>query len=189
MDHFYQSTELLNEPSMFTASKLYQMGVINCRENGTVIEIGSWVGQGIAFLAVEAENANKNISVISIDAFLGNVCSGEFYGKNAQWKVFKRNLAPVWKDLYVIKSRSHLAARFFADNSVDFVFIDADHSLKAVRLDLAAWWPKVCSGGIFSGHDYRRPPVKQALDEFTTKNNIRYKIGTPVENIWYIFKE
>lgn len=189
MNHFYQNTELLSENSMFTASKLYQMGVTNCRENGTVIEVGSWVGQGLAFLAVEAANVTKNISVISIDAFLGNPYSGEIERKDTQWEVFRRNLASVWKDLFVIKSRSHLAAEFFADDSVDFVFIDADHSLEAVRLDLAAWWPKVCSGGIFSGHDYRHPPVKQALDEFTTKNNIQYKTGTPVENTWYIFKE
>ena len=42
----------------------------------------------------------------------------------------------------------------FPDGSVDFCFIDADHTPKGVRRDMTAWWPKVRAGGLLGGHDY-----------------------------------
>ena len=39
------------------------------------------------------------------------------------------------------------------DGSLDFVFIDADHTEAGVRRDIGAWAPKVRSGGMILGHD------------------------------------
>lgn len=61
------------------------------------------------------------------------------------------------------------AAATFADQSLDFVYIDGDHSLKGCRRDLEAWWPKVRPGGVIAGHDYYdKPPfqVRSALCGF-----------------------
>lgn len=46
------------------------------------------------------------------------------------------------------------AARQFENGSLDFVYIDANHSLQHVIQDLEAWVPKVRSGGIVAGHDF-----------------------------------
>lgn len=46
------------------------------------------------------------------------------------------------------------AAAHFADESLDFVYLDANHSYLAVRADLRAWYPKVKVGGLLCGHDY-----------------------------------
>ena len=46
------------------------------------------------------------------------------------------------------------AARLIEDESLDFVFIDGDHSFDGTLADIEAWWPKVKVGGIVSGHDY-----------------------------------
>ena len=48
------------------------------------------------------------------------------------------------------------AAVAFNDRSLDFVYIDGNHSLPYVVSDLHAWVPKVCKGGIVAGHDYIR---------------------------------
>jgi hypothetical protein len=60
-----------------------------------------------------------------------------------------------------------------ADASLDFAFIDADHTYAAVRADVRAWWPKVRPGGVLTGHDYgaRRDlkgswGVRRAVDEW-----------------------
>lgn len=45
------------------------------------------------------------------------------------------------------------AATHFENNSLDLVFIDADHG-DAVSLDFDAWEPKLRQGGILSGHDF-----------------------------------
>jgi predicted O-methyltransferase YrrM len=52
---------------------------------------------------------------------------------------------------------------------IDFLYIDADHSYEAVRVDLNAWWPHLIKGGLICGDDYDdpvSPGVKRAWDEF-----------------------
>lgn len=59
------------------------------------------------------------------------------------------------------------AARAVEDASLDFVFIDADHSYESVKEDIEHWEPKVRKGGWVGGHDYNRqwPGVVRAVDE------------------------
>lgn len=54
----------------------------------------------------------------------------------------------------VIKAFSVEAANQVENGSLDFVYIDADHSYKGVMEDLKAWFPKVRKGGAIGGHDY-----------------------------------
>jgi len=49
--------------------------------------------------------------------------------------------------------------------SLDFVFIDADHTEAGVRRDIEAWVPKVRKGGMILGHDLSWPTVKKVIDE------------------------
>jgi hypothetical protein len=48
------------------------------------------------------------------------------------------------------------ALTYFGDNSLDFVYIDANHSFDYVMMDIINWSRKVRSGGTISGHDYYR---------------------------------
>ncbi len=41
-----------------------------------------------------------------------------------------------------------------ADQSLDFVYLDARHDFQGVFSDLIAWWPKLRIGGVIAGHDY-----------------------------------
>jgi uncharacterized Rossmann fold enzyme len=70
----------------------------------------------------------------------------------------------------VIRKSSLEASSHFADQSLDFVFLDADHSYESVKKDIEAWLPKIKSGGWISGHDYDNIAwptwgVKKAVDE------------------------
>jgi hypothetical protein len=70
----------------------------------------------------------------------------------------------------IIRKASLEAAKDIADGSLDFVFIDADHSYEGCKADIAAWMPKLKPGGLLSGHDYDHPDfekfgVKRAVDE------------------------
>ena len=70
------------------------------------------------------------------------------------------------------------AAAEVADDSLQFVYIDANHSYDAVLEDLAAWSPKVQPGGIIAGHDYRiftnKPTIHvvEAVHTFTRAHEI-----------------
>lgn len=47
-------------------------------------------------------------------------------------------------------------AQTFADGSLDFVYVDANHDLPNTIADIHAWLPKIRKGGIIAGHDYIR---------------------------------
>ncbi len=57
-------------------------------------------------------------------------------------------------DYTIIKKYSVDALKDFEDNSLDFVYIDANHTLPYVVADIFGWEKKVRRGGIISGHDY-----------------------------------
>jgi hypothetical protein len=43
-----------------------------------------------------------------------------------------------------------------ADGELDFAYIDADHTLKGIAIDLIRVWPKVRTGGFLGGDDFTR---------------------------------
>lgn len=65
----------------------------------------------------------------------------------------KQILAP-YPTCTVIRKTSMEAVTDFADESLDFVYIDANHEFRYIAEDLAEWTKKVRHGGIVSGHDY-----------------------------------
>ncbi|KKT37763.1 MAG: hypothetical protein UW26_C0025G0002 [Candidatus Collierbacteria bacterium GW2011_GWF1_44_12] len=54
----------------------------------------------------------------------------------------------------LIKDWSHEAVKQFADESLDFVYIDGNHSFEHTVQDIALWSKKVKKGGIVYGHDF-----------------------------------
>jgi len=54
----------------------------------------------------------------------------------------------------MVRATSEIAADMFQDESLDFIFIDANHAYDFVVEDISLWFPKLKKGGIFSGHDY-----------------------------------
>jgi hypothetical protein len=71
----------------------------------------------------------------------------------------------------IVRDWSDKAVNRFFDESIDFLYLDANHSYDACKQDLEMWYPKIKSGGIFAGHDYCNGDgvghgVKKAVDEF-----------------------
>lgn len=56
------------------------------------------------------------------------------------------------------------AARIVPDDSLDFVFIDGDHTVRGCSTDIEAWVPKVRATGYVCGHDHQYPLVRETLD-------------------------
>lgn len=59
-------------------------------------------------------------------------------------------------DAILVRAYSADAAKQFKKDSLDFVYIDANHSLPFVIQDIFLWSDKVRPGGIVAGHDYIR---------------------------------
>ncbi len=113
----------------------------------------------------------------SVYAKYGNT---SFYDElQVAYKEAQERLAPY--NCEIIKQFSKDAVGRFKDESLDFVFIDANHSYDYVKQDIELWTPKVRKGGIVSGHDYyvgksKKMGVIKAVDEFTEKNNYKLEI-------------
>jgi len=96
-----------------------------------------------------------------------------------------------------VYKRSHAAVKQFDDNFFDFIYIDAGHAYEQVKVDLLMWYPKLKSGGLFAGHDYRPDGryntgpygVKKAVDEFAKKNNVEIELTDEGNaTTWYFLK-
>lgn len=79
----------------------------------------------------------------------------------------------------IIKGLTWEAASHVADASLDFVFIDADHSEVGCRRDIEAWLPKIRPDGFICGHDAQWDGVKAAIDDLVPG----YEIGPNV--VWF----
>jgi len=65
----------------------------------------------------------------------------------------KQRLAP-YPNSTIIRKTSMEAVTDFANESLDFVYIDANHEFRYIAEDLVEWTKRVKKGGIVSGHDY-----------------------------------
>jgi len=72
-----------------------------------------------------------------------------------------------------IKEKSVVAAEYIADESLDFVYIDGNHSYDSVVEDILLYYHKIKKGGMLSGHDYDYESVKKAVNEFTEGYGLR----------------
>lgn len=71
------------------------------------------------------------------------------------------------------------ATKDFEDNSLDFVYIDGNHSYESALEDITEWSKKVRPGGIVSGHDFRWNrgsliKVVEAVTYYTNAHNISF---------------
>lgn len=100
-------------------------------------------------------------------------CAGLSASEAASNRALARTVAERYpKRSVVLEMASVAAAAKINDASMDFVFLDADHSYEGLKADIAAWLPKVKPDGWICGHDYRNhmeqfdfSGVDRAVDE------------------------
>ncbi len=183
MNHFYEGIVGFAD----NCRDLYKEEVSLAQDGDVFVEVGVCLGRSLSFLVVEVINSGKDITVFGVDHWEGdgslhnNPDMVRTLGNN--WKsagdlmydTCVKNLQPVINRVSLIRECSWEAAVNFKDGSVAFAFIDADHGYESVKNDLAAWWPKIKSGGTLAGDDYVScwSSVIKAVDEFVEKHNLK----------------
>lgn len=164
MKHYYQGVA-----GWFDWEDVYEEAVRTAPRGATLVEVGCWEGKSLSFLCVEAVNANRDLRVVGVDHFRGNLNEGWMNDQARDYPIeqkcrdnCRRAGLPGFR---LIAKPSVEAAREFADGSVHFVFIDGSHDGPSVKADLEAWRPKVAPGGWMAGHDWAYMGVNWAVRE------------------------
>ena len=59
-----------------------------------------------------------------------------------------------FENVEIIKTTSYGATKIFTDESLDWIYLDANHDEQSVYIDLCTWQPKIKMGGYIIGHDF-----------------------------------
>jgi len=119
---------------------------------------------------------NPNIELYSIDPWFTGGRVGHRRERHMRRAIKK--LAPF--AVTIIRKTSMEALADFEDGSLDFAFIDGNHTFDYVAPDIIFWSKKVRSGGMIGVHDYHRHRwggVIEAVNAYTFCHNI---------NPWYV---
>src|SRR3990167_18165 len=103
--------------------------------------------------------ANPQAMIYSVDTWIPSAYEPNTY-VNEEQEYFDKNFNETrdrlskYKNCTIVRKTSEDALKEFADNSLDFVYIDANHDFPNFVFDLHNWLKKIRPGGIISGHDY-----------------------------------
>lgn len=171
LPHYYENIQ-----GWFDFQEIYLDMINKCSKDevSRFVEVGSWLGKSASFMGVEIKNTIKPIEFFCVDLWEfteNDPYYSEFFSKlgNDIYTLFLDNMqkSGIADIVTPMRLDSITASTRFQDNSLDFVFIDANHHYEFVKKDIEAWFPKVKTGGYIGGHDYRKD-VKVAVDEFFT---------------------
>lgn len=154
-------------------------------------KVGVEVGVAGGWYSNQIMKRNPQLKLYGVDPWI----SYEGYTDYKLRSTFKKlidsahELLDQYPNYEFVQKYSMDALTMFADNSLDFVYIDANHGNPYVTQDITEWYKKVRPGGILAGHDYThtkgrpdRPPNNdtiEATNKFTQDNNlILFILGT-----------
>jgi hypothetical protein len=120
--------------------------------------------------------ANPDLELFCVDPYSPGAYEPDINGIDYRMDHFEKMYTRAKETLAdynanVIRKTSLDASRNFEDNSLDFVYIDGNHSFVNVAIDIHEWSKKVRPGGIVSGHDF-------AFFSSKKQNHVKYVVLT-----------
>lgn len=190
------------------------------KHNLSGVEVGTFKGE----FSREILNHDNVINLYMVDVWrpLPREEYDDFSNHENYIDVYKEateNINDFVERAHMLRCRSNVACNLFADESLDFVYIDANHTYQGVKDDINCWYSKVKKGGIFFGHDYLKidyednkdlpiyawnPIIGQtgddskyigmfgvnpAIDEFTQQYEYELNITDEFAGTWWIIKK
>ncbi len=136
------------------------------------IEVGVNLGVNSYMLLESCPNI---LELVGIDHYTAYQDWQGFIDQKTQdkvWDAFSENVKVLGSRFKLIKAKSVEGAKQLNDNAYNFIFIDADHSMRAVLQDLDSYWPKLRKGGIMAGHDSNLFGVNFAVTSWAKRKSI-----------------
>lgn len=181
IDHFSRRKEFIQ--------MLAERGAVNG------IEVGTDHGQ----YAKQLFEGIPNLKLSCVDSWSPYTEGNEVHDQANVDQIYeeaKNRLAPY--NCKIMRMTSMEAVRWVPDESLDFVFLDANHEYEYVLEDIIEWTKKVKVGGIVAGHDYKVDPVRnygviEAIQKYTSDNHIApwfiLHAGGKLVDCWMFIKQ
>ena len=148
-----------------------------------MIEIGSYMGESTLIFG----SAINWDTIYCIDPLSGEEEMNSISGLD--WvnvrSHFRENTK--WFNVEHIENYSYNVVDKFEDNSINFIYIDGNHTYEDVKRDIELYAPKLKTFGMLGGHDYDEnwDGVRKAVDEVITNDKALLKFD---DNSWLIKK-
>lgn len=121
--------------------------------NMTMVEIGCYAGESTT---IWCKNFNK---VYAVDPWLDGkgYDPNDFASQRMSNSVEQQFDSRMYKfnNFEKVKDFSYNIADQFENESLDFVYIDGEHTYSGVKKDIEMYLPKIKKGGFIGGHDYK----------------------------------
>lgn len=159
---FWQNTAFIDGWFSYEEAQQYHALLCTLPDYATVVEVGIYHGRSTS---VPAQlSLTKPLKLSCVDTF------GMDHDGTPYLDKFIANMTKLGVTKYeVFAGNSEKAQHAFALESVDLVFIDADHYEAGVTMDCDVWLPRLKHGGIAVFHDYdpgNFPDVFTAVNRF-----------------------
>ncbi len=159
-----------------------------------LVEVGVYKGY---FAKQLAEQRDSNSTLHLVDPWNSPQCEGQMVGSEDDYNELQKYFSDKG-NVRFYNSYSQHASNFFKNETLDFVYLDAEHTYDGVLGDIHIWFSKVKKGGILAGHDIFAPEhigVTQAvMDHFEAVVFVIPAETCPftsftVNSTWYVIKE
>jgi hypothetical protein len=185
--------------------------------NGKGVEVGTFKGE---FSKQILENWSGTLYMVDVWRPLSDKeyldSSNHTNFENGVYSEAMKNISGHEDRAVMLRATSEIASNMFEDNSLDFVYIDANHAYDYVVQDIDLWYPKLKEGGYLCGHDYINMDwyndsnfapngkdkhiysknfyhgvfgVNPAIDEFCTQNGYHPQVTNEWFGSWWLKKK
>ena len=157
-----------------------------------VVELGVATGNLSSYLLTR----RQDLTLIMVDSWAGEDCQPEEYKatndsnahhpqseQDRRAKLVKDKMDQYGARAVVMRGTTVDVLDFIDDETIDLVFIDADHSVSGCLNDIENYIHKVKFGGWIGGHDYENNDsrfefgVTKAVDEWSGQNDHDVEFG------------
>lgn len=163
-----------------------------CREtlaewfNSFGYKVGAEIGVERGIFSSTIVKANEGVELFCVDPWEAyDGYSDSLSSKDLPMKFLEAQERLAGYNVHFVRKYSMDAVKDFADESLDFVYIDGNHNLPWVMDDIIQWEKKVRPGGIVSGHDYIRKLKGRPTKYFVIEALSWYTELKPIDT-WFI---
>ncbi|WP_336365468.1 class I SAM-dependent methyltransferase [Marinobacter sp. C2H3] len=134
--------------------------VLNATKVKTLVEVGIWKGDFAKEILEQCKNIEK---YYMIDPWATLPDWNKPF--NVDTKTFDdvymeamRKIDFASDKVFVLRGRTKEVIEKIPDESLDFAYIDGDHTLRGITIDLIKLFPKIKNGGFIAGDDFAPSP-------------------------------